>query len=188
MLGRLERLGMVESTWIVIKTDTRGKAARNDPPHPTIGWGHSFSVFLPNSHHCGRSFFQDHQESRGIVFPPHGPVMLIRGTCRPGYRRGYPNKKKRSGAKKRSRGQKSAPGSKKKCSREHLSRALLRSVLFLAINKVAEANNHTSYLSPLLHHYCRHCAAADSSPTPPPTPPTPSPPAAAGQRPTPRCH
>jgi hypothetical protein len=135
MLGRLERLGMVESTWIVIKTDTRGKAARNDPPHPTIGWGHSFSVFLPNSHHCGRSFFQDHQESRGIVFPPHGPVMLIRGTCRPGYRRGYPNKKKRSGAKKRSRGQKSAPGSKKKCSREHLSRALLRSVLFLAINK-----------------------------------------------------
>jgi hypothetical protein len=51
------------------------------------------------------------------------------------YTRGYPNKKKRSGAKKRSRGQKSAPGSKKKCSREHLSQALLRSVLFLAINK-----------------------------------------------------
>ena len=85
-----------------------------------------------------------------------------------------------------SRGQKSAPRGKKKCSQEHLSRALLPSVLFLAINnKVVEANNYTSYLSPFLHHYCRHCNAAL---TPPPTPPTPSPPAAAGQRPTPRCH
>ena len=75
---------------------------------------------------------------------------------------------KSPGGKKRSRG-------KKKCFREHLSRALLRSVLFLAINnKVAEANHHTSYLSPLLHHYCHHCAATDSSPTPPPTQPTPS--------------
>jgi hypothetical protein len=95
---------------------------------------------------------------------------------------GLSKQKKRSGAKMRSRGQKSTPGGKNKCSREHLSRALLRSMIFLAINnKVAEANHHTSYLSPLLHHYCRHCAAADSSPKPPPTQPTPSPPAAAGQ-------
>ena len=49
--------------------------------------------------------------------------------------RDYPNQKKRSGAEFCSREQKSAPGSKKKCSQEHLSRALLRSVLFLAINK-----------------------------------------------------
>ena len=117
------------------------------------------------------------------------PIESVYNTSKNSYLRGYQNKKKRSGAKKHSRGLKSTPGGKKKCSREHLSRALLRSVLFLAIyNKVAEANNHTSYLSPLLHHYCRHCAVADSSPTPPPTPPTPSPPAAAGQRPTPRCH
>jgi hypothetical protein len=40
------------------------------------------------------------------------------------------------GTKKSAPEQKSAPGGKKKCSREHLSRALLRSVLFLAtINK-----------------------------------------------------
>jgi hypothetical protein len=90
--------------------------------------------------------------------------------------------------KKVLRSKKALPGAKKR-SREHLSRALLRSVLFLAINhKLAEANDHTSYLSALLHHYCHHCAAADLSPTPPPTPPAPSPPAAAGQRRTPRCH
>ncbi len=78
--------------------------------------------------------------------------------------------------KERSREQKCAPRSKKKCSLEHY---------FLHNDKYGQSL--TCQLPPS-KPTANTAAAADSSPTPPPTLPTPSPPTAAGQRQTLRYH
>jgi hypothetical protein len=70
------------------------------------------------------------------------------------YRQDYPNQKKRSGAEICSLEQKSAPGSKNKCSREQLGRALLQNTVlksfFMPMGKSAHLCSCQAFL-PVLY-------------------------------------